>query len=138
MRIEVGRISDNPIELSEDIEASNWDLDSFDVKFIKKITINCCFRRLGPEVLVTGKIITRRNIICSRCLGNKEQEADFDFVLSYAVSSLGDYLDIDEDAREELLLTFPMKVLCKPDCKGICPGCKVNLNLAQCKCQMRT
>ena len=35
---------------------------------------------------------------------------------------------------QELILALPIKVLCKPGCKGICPGCGTNLNLESCGC----
>ena len=56
------------------------------------------------------------------------------FDLNYNLSNLGNYLDIDKDVREEMLLNFPMKVLCSEDCKGICSGCGANLNNQKCSC----
>ena len=35
----------------------------------------------------------------------------------------------------EILVNWPAKVLCKSDCKGICPKCGTNLNLATCDCE---
>ena len=58
-----------------------------------------------------------------------------DFDLYYDGTELKDYLEIDQDVREKILLNFPMKVLCKPGCKGLCPNCGVNLNYQECKCQ---
>jgi len=135
MRLEVERIKDREIEIGEDIEASAWELDSFDIKFIKNIHLNCKFVRVGKEILVGGKITIYRRATCSRCLEATEQVINKEFKLSYNVSSLGNYLDIDKDVREEILLDFPMKVLCKADCKGICPMCGANLNFEECQCQ---
>ncbi len=135
MRIELGRLTEQPLEASEDIDAGKWDLDSFDVKFIKNIHIDCKFRRSGKDVFVHCSVLTHRLITCSRCLGKYEQEVSQDFNLSYPVSLRSDYLEIDSDLREEVLLNFPMKVLCKPDCRGICPRCGVNLNIEECRCK---
>ena len=135
MRIELGRLTELPFEVSEDIDAKKWDLDSFDVKFIKNIHIDCEFRRLGKDILVHCSVLTHRLITCSRCLGESEQEVAQDFNLSYPVPLRSDYLEIDNDLREEVLLNFPMRVLCRPDCRGICPGCGANLNFQKCKCR---
>ena len=35
---------------------------------------------------------------------------------------------------EELVLTLPVKALCTPDCKGVCPACGTNRNEAACGC----
>ncbi|MGN0484564.1 MAG: YceD family protein [Lachnospiraceae bacterium] len=43
-------------------------------------------------------------------------------------------LDVDELIYDEILVNWPAKVLCKPDCKGICRKCGANLNLRQCTC----
>lgn len=135
MRVELARITDEPLEVSEDIDAKSWDLDSFDVKFIKNIHINCVFRRLGKDIAVQCSVLTHRLITCSRCLCKSEQEVGQDFQLSYPASSGSDYLEVDDDLRQEILLNFPMRVLCRPDCRGICLGCGVNLNFQECKCK---
>lgn len=44
-------------------------------------------------------------------------------------------LDLDRLATEDLLLNLPTKILCKEDCKGICPQCGKNLNEGPCQCQ---
>lgn len=43
-------------------------------------------------------------------------------------------LDVDKLIYGEILVNWPMRVLCKDDCKGICKKCGVNLNLQQCDC----
>ena len=35
----------------------------------------------------------------------------------------------------EILLDFPMKVLCQEDCKGICSNCGANRNNESCDCK---
>jgi len=37
-------------------------------------------------------------------------------------------LDLSAWAREALALALPAKVLCRPDCRGLCPVCGANLN----------
>jgi uncharacterized protein len=43
-------------------------------------------------------------------------------------------LDILQDAVDALLLAVPVKILCKEDCKGLCPACGKNLNDGPCSC----
>ena len=47
-------------------------------------------------------------------------------------------LDVDQLVCNELLLSLPMKVLCREDCKGICNRCGTNLNLRTCTCDTRS
>jgi uncharacterized protein len=46
----------------------------------------------------------------------------------------GQHLDLGEMVREQLLLTTPMKRLCREDCKGRCPSCGADLNAGGCPC----
>ena len=43
-------------------------------------------------------------------------------------------VDITDDVRDALALAIPMKHLCKPDCKGLCPNCGHDLNKEECIC----
>ena len=62
-------------------------------------------------------------------LQNRE-DADDEYVLVQDST-----LDLSDLLREELLLFFPTKMLCKPDCKGLCCKCGKNLNDGPCDCQ---
>lgn len=46
----------------------------------------------------------------------------------------GYQLDADRLVYGEILLAWPMKVLCKDDCRGLCPKCGANLNQTECNC----
>jgi uncharacterized protein len=43
-------------------------------------------------------------------------------------------LDINQLIYDEIILHFPMKILCKEDCKGLCKKCGCDLNKDKCKC----
>ena len=44
-------------------------------------------------------------------------------------------LDITEDVRNEMLIELPINLLCRDDCRGLCPKCGVNLNEVACGCR---
>lgn len=135
MRIEVDKIKEEEIELTEDVDAGKWDLSSFDVKFIGKIHLRCLVSRIGKEIVVNAEVTTNREIVCSRCLAEANQTVKQDFKLFLNMNDLGNFLELDRPLREEVLLNFPMKVLCSSDCKGLCPHCNANLNTEKCKCK---
>ena len=60
-------------------------------------------------------------------------EADDDLVV---VSD--ERLRLDELVQEDLLLALPSKILCRPDCRGLCPQCGCNLNAGLCGCRTQT
>ncbi len=97
----------------------------------------------GNHLIVQGTIRTSGVYPCSRCLTPVSvdrnetlsevygTEAELpDDVLPYN----GEYIDLTETIRETLILSEPMKVLCRPDCKGLCPQCGANLNEGPCSC----
>ncbi len=45
-----------------------------------------------------------------------------------------DAVDLTDDIREAIILAFSGYPVCKPDCKGLCPSCGVNLNKQACRC----
>jgi uncharacterized protein len=48
----------------------------------------------------------------------------------------GDSLALEDVLREQVLLSLPLKTLCKPDCKGLCPRCGADRNRQPCSCDM--
>ncbi|NTW05450.1 MAG: DUF177 domain-containing protein [Peptococcaceae bacterium] len=48
----------------------------------------------------------------------------------------GNTIDITSEVKKAVLLSLPMKIICKDDCKGLCSGCGHNLNLGKCSCNI--
>ena len=51
------------------------------------------------------------------------------------VGFFGRVIDIMPQIQESVYALIPTKVLCKEDCKGLCPNCGMNLNEGSCSCQ---
>jgi uncharacterized protein len=49
----------------------------------------------------------------------------------------GDQLDLGAVLQSETTLALPMKPLCQPGCRGLCPACGANRNLSPCACPER-
>src|SRR5699024_599136 len=47
----------------------------------------------------------------------------------------GYHLDVDKMLFKDILSGWPEKVLCREDCKGLCPVCGRNLNTGSCDCE---
>ena len=77
-----------------------------------------CARCLTP---VNGRYETEfvRTVVSEGTLSEEQLEEDID---EYVVLENG-VMDIDEQLREELILDFPMRLLCSEDCPGLCPKC---------------
>ena len=44
-------------------------------------------------------------------------------------------LDLDALCTEDIILSLPVKFLCRDDCKGLCPNCGADLNDGICGCE---
>lgn len=43
-------------------------------------------------------------------------------------------IDLGEDVRQYVILSLPLKMLCKEECAGLCPVCGGNRNRVRCTC----
>jgi uncharacterized protein len=109
---------------------------------------------LGEEIRIQGRLDTRLESTCDRCLGGVEIPVSCDFDLFYRpMASIakeeeieipagemeigffsGDGIELADVATEQVILSVPMKVICRTECRGLCPVCGANRNLASCKC----
>ena len=64
------------------------------------------------------------------------ENLDDDKLDDYAIIEDG-FLDMDEPLREQIEIEFPIRFLCKDDCKGLCSKCGTNLNHGDCSCQKK-
>lgn len=105
-------------------------------------------QNVGGKIYVKGRVISQVNLICSRCLTPFSIPIDTSFEETYYAAGTispddleesgrvyhGDQIDLSELIIESLILTLPMKPVCHPDCKGLCPSCGCNRNTGQCDC----
>lgn len=143
------------------VEGKTWettasiDLDTFVSRLgtfpiISKSPVRLSIRNEGKrKLLLRGNATVKVLIPCDRCLKEVEEsfELDFEKELDMNLSSeeralaldeqifLDGYnLDVDKLVYGEILMNWPMKVLCREDCKGLCSKCGADLNLGTCDC----
>ena len=81
---------------------------------------------------------TRLHGPCYRCLGDAHLDVAIDAREYQATKPVDeqettpylvdDRLDVSAWARDAIALALPDKILCRPDCAGLCPVCGKNLN----------
>ncbi len=105
-------------------------------------------RNTAGVLMMTGDITTTIHGVCDRCAGDfqRDVEIPIDVVLVTEMANEenedewvfpleGDSADLDDIIRTVFVLNMDSKLLCKPDCKGICCRCGKNLNVEACSCQ---
>ncbi len=112
--------------------------------------------RLRAGLLCVGRLRASARVPCARCLEPYELPVDREFEVTYLpppaqeepvelqigkddlnVSFLDAQgnIDVNQLAAEQIYLELPLKPLCSPSCRGLCPGCGTNLNAESCRCQ---
>ena len=106
------------------------------------------------DIRVRGSLETRMDSLCARCLEPVTEEIQTGFDLLFrprdadaeaadrAITTSeteigyyeGDGLLLEDVLREQILLALPAKMLCKEDCRGLCPDCGRNRNTDPCDC----
>jgi uncharacterized protein len=107
------------------------------------------------DIRVVGKLDAMMEVSCARCLEPVTHTVNWAFDLLYrplgvdrraeevAISEAdteigyyeGEGLLLEDVLREQVLLASPVKLVCRDDCKGLCPQCGTNLNVETCNCQ---
>jgi uncharacterized protein len=127
-----------------------------DMRQIGSLDWSATAQRVGAEIRINGTLSTSVEFACSRCLEearvevrkpfdlffrerdeemfDEDEEVELEEEDTRTAFFTGTKLAIADILREQLLLALPMKVLCKVDCKGLCPVCGINLNTGACSC----
>ena len=112
-------------------------------------------RDIVADIRLKGRFAGNFQVPCARCVEPVEipLAADFDLIFRPAgadsdapersitapETEIGYYqkdsLSLEDVLREQVLLSLPVKTLCKPDCKGLCPRCGENRNIQACSCE---
>ena len=105
-------------------------------------------RNTAGVLMMKGSICTTIHGVCDRCAADFDAEVTFpiDVVLVTELSNEenedewvfpleGDSANLEEIVRTVFVLNMDSKLLCKPDCKGMCCRCGQNLNDGACSCQ---
>ena len=130
-----------PLELA----GFNSRMGSFPV--VEKSPAAFTFTNIEPhKARISGKATLVFQACCDRCLtevplslelsfdrivvspdGEQEDEDDQGFMG-------GSQLNAEAFVYDEIMGNWPVKILCREDCKGICPECGQNLNMGDCGC----
>lgn len=103
------------------------------------LEVNLVLSLIGSEnIKIKGEIKGKFILICDRCCDSFEinKKIEIDEIFELEKKELTErMIDLDPKIKDIVLASFPIKILCKEDCKGICLGCKVNLNKEKCRCK---
>ena len=155
MNLEVDKLSATPEPFAHTFTSEELSLDQTEeLRLLPGASIAGTASRKGDEVRLRGKISARVESQCDRCavpvVMPLEVEFDAPYVPAEEQASIedlelnqpdldfsvyeGDTIAINDLVREQILLALPSRLVCREDCKGLCPTCGVDLNKETCAC----
>lgn len=166
MLIKPAQLVDEPLPLNLQIPEGTIDYAT-DVRQVGALGVNGRAELLVEhrghnetveDIRVRAKLAGQFELLCARCLAAVPTalDASFDLIFrpggvdaetgEHAISEdeteIGYYeksgLPLEDVVREQVLLTLPGRVLCREDCKGLCPHCGTDRNASDCGCAEST
>lgn len=154
MIIELANVGIRPKAIELTLSPDEIELDVDGVTLVGDVKFAGETAKIDDKVHVWGKVTTNAEIACVRCLEPVSQkfEIEFDDIFVDAADEPSDdelvlegedldqsfvidgKIDLAEVVREQLLLELPEQLVCREDCKGLCPKCGSNRNLIDCRC----
>jgi len=134
VKIEVRAIPPEGLALREEISPKKLELETETVSFKTPLTVEAFARRAGDTVIVKLNVRGLMSALCARCLTDFDINIDKELDLSYQIDKTTRSIELDSDIREEIIVDYPIKALCRVTCKGLCTKCGKNLNEGGCSC----
>lgn len=135
MKIELPRLREGAeVDFRETWNPEELDLNAAGVRYIGIIEIAVLARRDAGIVAVKVSIHAKAAMTCARCFKEFDTRLDKEFRFVYPLDQPKREIVLDDDIRQELILDTPLKILCRPECPGLCARCGADLNEGKCEC----
>ncbi len=117
------------------------------------IDLDLDLEAVAGGILVRGAVRASAQATCARCLtpvvqgwevevlelhrpvaghGDADDDGAEDDDLDYRLVEGDTQLELDQMVRDALVVGQPVRVLCRPDCAGLCPSCGADRNIEPC------
>ncbi len=113
------------------------------VVFLEPVKIEGILTNESGIMVLEATGQTEVELQCSRCLAPIQVKINFKLNEKFTSAGIfneetenfsGDCINLTDVIRRNMIAAMPIKVLCKEDCKGLCPKCGQDLNQKECGC----
>ncbi|MDE5865732.1 MAG: DUF177 domain-containing protein [Lachnospiraceae bacterium] len=139
------------LSMQAETELSEVSVGGEVFRILEKSPVNFTFTNIGKnKAEIDGYVTFTFAMNCDRCLKSVEEKLELHISRDVHVLDMSSGLSDDEEddqsfmdgfqlnvedlLNNEIIINWPRKVLCKPDCKGICLQCGKDLNTGICEC----
>lgn len=164
MRIHIDDIPEEGIILRIEQDAKSFPVleeirKAGECTFVSPLKFDLRGFRTGDTVEISGSFEGRVRLACSRCLKEFESVLASSFEMTYAsrqdetthfsaqtdkalsaeesdlIFFTRSEIDLIDGLQEQVVLSLPLRPLCREDCKGLCPRCGADRNTDDCGCE---
>jgi uncharacterized protein len=156
LALNLGKIRSAHEHFERLFQPADLDTGSDEVRVLVPVSLQFDIYKDKRHFRLAGRVQTTLELSCSRCLDPFPWPIDAAFDLRYqpATANSGegereiqeddlttafyqnDEIDLGQLMVEQFYLSLPMKPLCSPDCRGLCPICGTNKNRNSCSCTL--
>lgn len=161
MKIRTDLIKHKPVDLKIDEPVDRFPVlqqmqTDGECVFLGGVSAEVSVEREYDHLKATGRVQVPVELVCSRCLASYRTRIDSPFRIIFRKESTrqgeigeetelsdddliastynGDEIDLSHELEEQVAMGIPLKPLCGEECKGLCPSCGADLNIADCAC----
>ncbi len=148
LRIDLAAVRDGPVETNASVPADDPLVARTGLTLAAPLAVTGRFSAAGADRYYwQARLETAIRAQCRRCLAPVSvplseslglvfvaEEASGGDDDCYVVPARATAVDLGAAVYEELLLAMPQYVLCREDCRGLCPRCGADLNDGPCGC----
>jgi uncharacterized protein len=155
MFLDVKELALHKTRIRKSYAPGSVDYHSGEFKQVEPLEVRASAELVEGQIRISGSLQTKIELVCARCLEPVVEEVSREFDLFYRPMKTiakdeqlrlkeddteiaffeGEGLFLADVLAEQVLLALPMKVICRSDCRGLCPHCGVNLNSEECRCE---
>lgn len=122
-------------------------------KLISPLSVQVKAVRSGDRIITSVSIEAEIETPCARCLESartqisstlrwifsttredEEQGDEWEYDEMVILDSWEEHIELGDYVWETFVTALPVSVLCRADCRGLCPNCGTNLNKGSCNC----
>ena len=156
MFLEVKDLAVRKLRIRKSYAPGSVDYHTGEFKQFGTLDVQGTAELVDGQIRVSGMLETKIEMVCARCLEPVIEEVHREFDLFYRPLPTtarpneeerlktddteigffkGEGMFLADVLSEQVLLSLPMKVICRSDCRGLCSSCGANLNHEECRCE---
>ena len=149
MKLDLKRIAHEPgatlpFECEVDLSQFEWNGEK---PMTEPVHVEGRVRNMAGALLLDAQLTADLSLVCDRCMRpfSKTKPVEYETLLAAELENEENddivlldkdlQLDLDELMGDVFILDLDSKNLCSEDCRGLCPGCGVDLNEEPCRCK---